>query len=115
MRRTERHHLKEDPLAAGVLAVRHAVAGGGAAGTIAGVTITVLVVVGGLYGWQQRRLAQSGELLATAMAVLEAPVANGTEGQSVTKNLQQARSTSSGGGSRRCRGMRATRSRKRLS
>lgn len=83
MRRTERHHLKEDPLAAGVLAVRQAVAGGGAAGIIAGVIITVLVVVGGLYGWQQRRLAQSGELLATAMAVLEAPVANETEGQSV--------------------------------
>ena len=83
MKRTERHHLKEDPLVAGVLAARQAVAGRGSAGIIAGVIVAVLVVVGGLYGWQQLRLAQSGELLATAMAVLEAPVANEGEGQSV--------------------------------
>ena len=83
MKRTERHHLKEDPLVAGVLAARQAVVGRGATGIIAGVIVAVLVVVGGLYGWQQLRLAQSGELLATAMAVLEAPVANEGEGQSV--------------------------------
>ena len=83
MKRTERHHLKEDPLVAGVLAARQAVAGRGSAGIIAGVIVAVLVVVGGLYGWQQLRLAQSGELLAIAMAVLEAPVANEGEGQSV--------------------------------
>ena len=82
MRRTERHHLKEDPLAAGVLAVREAVAGSGAAGIIVGVIVTAIVVIGGLYGWQQRRLIQSGEMLATAMAVLEAPVASESEDQS---------------------------------
>lgn len=84
MKRTERHHLKEDPLAAGVLAIREAVAASGATGIIVGVIVSGVVVVGGLYGWQQRRLAQSGELLATAMAVLEAPVASESEEQSTS-------------------------------
>ena len=82
MKRTERHHLKEDPLAAGVLAIREAMAGSGATGIILGVIITAAVVVGGLYGWQQRRLTVSGEMLAAAMAVLEAPVASESEDQS---------------------------------
>jgi len=82
MKRTERHHLKEDPLAAGVLAVREAVAGSGVAGIIVGVIVTATVVGGGIYGWQQSRLTQSGEMLAAAMAVLEAPVASEGEEQS---------------------------------
>ena len=81
MKRTERHHLKEDPLAASVLALREAASGSRSIGIVVGLIVTGLVVVGGLYGWQQSRLAQSGEMLATAMSVLEAPIASENEEQ----------------------------------
>ncbi len=74
MKRTERHHLKEDPLVAWVLRIRESVAGSGTA-TIIGAVIGVGILIGGLYAWQQSRLAQSSELLAAAMVVVEASVA----------------------------------------
>lgn len=75
MKRTERHHLKEDPLAAWVLGIRESVAGSGATTIIVGAVIGVGVLVAGLYAWQQWRLAQSSEMLAAAMGVVEASVA----------------------------------------
>ncbi len=74
MKRTERHHLKEDPLAAWVLRVRESVVGSGAT-TIIGAVVGVGILIGGLYAWQQSRLTQSSEMLAVAMAVVEASVA----------------------------------------
>ena len=75
MKRTERHHLKEDPLAAWVLGLRESVAGSGATIIIAGAIVGVGVLIGSLYVWQQWRLAQSSEMLAAGMAVVEASVA----------------------------------------
>jgi len=74
MKRTERHHLKEDPLAAWVLGIRGLAAGSGAATIIVGAVIGIGVLVGGLYAWQQWRLAQSSEMLAAGMAIVEASV-----------------------------------------
>ena len=75
MKRTERHHLKEDPLAAWVLGLRESVAGSGATIIITGAIVGVGVLIGSLYAWQQWRLAQSSEMLAAGMAVVEASVA----------------------------------------
>jgi len=74
MKRTERHHLKEDPLAAWVLGIRELAAGSGAATIIAGAVVGIGILIGGLYAWQQWRLAQSGEMLAAGMAIVEASV-----------------------------------------
>jgi len=74
MKRNERHHLKEDPLAAWVLGIRESVSGNGTT-TIIGAVVGVGVLIGGLYAWQQSRLTQSSEMLAAAMVVVEASVA----------------------------------------
>lgn len=83
MKRTERHHLKEDPLAAWVLGIREMAAGRGAATTIVGAIVGIGILIGGLYGWQQWRLSQSSEMLAAGMAIVEAPVAVDGDDQSV--------------------------------
>ena len=76
MRREERHHLKENPLATGLTEVqvfmhRH------------GRTLAVAVVLvlagalgaGGYFWWQQQRLDRAGEQLAEALLVLDGVVA----------------------------------------
>jgi len=84
MKRTERHHLKEDPLVAWVLRIRESVAGSGTA-TIIGAVIGVGILIGGLYAWQQSRLTQSSEMLAAAMVVVEASVAVEGDDQASTE------------------------------
>ena len=75
MRREERHHLKENPLAIllaefrGWLAEsRRSVLVGG------GIVLVALVAVGGYFSWTQAQQQRAGELLAEAMSTLEAAV-----------------------------------------
>ena len=75
MRREERHHLKENPLAIllaefrGWLAEsRRSVLLGG------GIVLAALVAAGGYFSWTQVQQQRAGELLAEAMSTLEAAV-----------------------------------------
>ena len=81
MKRTERHHLKADPLAAGLGPILEAVRGGRwtAVAAIAG---GVLVVGASALGWQQWRTSRASELLASAMAIVDAPVVSAAAGES---------------------------------
>jgi tetratricopeptide (TPR) repeat protein len=79
MKRTERHHLKEDPLAVRLRALQDFA--GGRWTLVAGAVVVGLVVGGAFVGWQQWRNARAGELLATAMAIVEAPVAPADAGE----------------------------------
>ena len=75
MRREERHHLKENPLAIllaefrGWLAEsrRSLLLGGG-------IVLAALVAAGGYFSWTQVQQQRAGELLAEAMSTLEAAV-----------------------------------------
>ena len=75
MRRSERHHLKENPvaefltdLAGGLRGRSRSVLYGVAA------VVVAFAVAGGFYGWQQYRQGQAGDLLAQAMTVVQAQV-----------------------------------------
>lgn len=74
MKRTERHHLKEDPLAAGLGSLRESMRRSGVVTTIGALLVGSLVVGGLIFGWQQRRSSQASELLAAAMLIVDAPV-----------------------------------------
>ena len=77
MRREERHHLKENPLATGLTQFqavldRHT-------RTIAAAVVLVLAGAlggGGYFWWQQQRLDRAGALLADALLVLDSEVAS---------------------------------------
>ena len=81
MKRAERHHLKADPLAAGLQPMLESLRRGRWA-TGAAIVLGVLVVGGAVFGWQQWRTSRASELLASAMAVVEAPVVPPDGGQS---------------------------------
>ena len=75
MRREERHHLKDNALAAWLLQVRAGARRRRRALVLAGwIAAAALVVTGGGYGWQQLRAARASELLAAAMTVVDAAV-----------------------------------------
>ena len=75
MRREDRHHLKDNALAAWVVQVRGTVRRHRRALVVAGwIVAAALVVTGGGYGWQQWRVARASELLAAAMTVVDAAV-----------------------------------------
>ncbi len=75
MRREERHHLKDNALAAWMVQVRNTVRRRRRALVVAGwITAAALVATGGGYGWQQWRVARASELLAAAMTVVDAPI-----------------------------------------
>ena len=75
MRREERHHLKDNALAAWVAQVRNTLRRRRRALVVAGwIVAAALVVTGGGYGWQQWRAARASELLAAAMTVVDAAV-----------------------------------------
>lgn len=76
MRREERHHLKENPLATGLTEVqvfmhRH--------GRTVAVAVALVVAgalgVGGYFWWQQQRVDRAGAQLAEALLVLDGDVA----------------------------------------
>lgn len=81
MKRTERHHLKEDPLAVRLRALQES-ARGGRWTAAAAAAVLGLAVGGGFLGWQQWRSSRASELLAAAMAVVDAPVAPADGGES---------------------------------
>lgn len=75
MRREERHHLKENPLAVVLSELRgwmseqgrNVVAGGS-------IVLVALIAAGSYFAWSQAQKQRAGELLAGAMSVLSAPV-----------------------------------------
>ena len=73
MKRTERHHLKDDPLAGRVRVLLDSARAGRSAAVVAAIA-GGLLVGGAILGWQQWRSTQAGELLAAAMAIVDAPV-----------------------------------------
>ena len=76
MRREERHHLKDNPLATALTRVQAALVMRGRALAVAGaVVVAAAVAAGGYFAWQQQRASQAGELLSDALIVLESPIA----------------------------------------
>ena len=73
MKRAERHHLKEDPLAVRLRALQESTSGGRWV-VVAAAAIVGLVIGGAFLGWQQWRDSRASELLAAAMTVVDAPV-----------------------------------------
>ena len=75
MKRTERHHLKQDPLASWLGDLRESLGRRGNVAAAGGLVVVALVLVGLVFGWQQWRFSRASELLAAAMVIVEAPVA----------------------------------------
>ena len=75
MKRTQRHHLKENELALTVARTRDTFERHRRTITIATVAILVITVaLGGYWIWRERANQQAGDALASAMIILEAPV-----------------------------------------
>ena len=81
MKRAERHHLKEDPLAVR-LRTMLASARGGWWAAVAAAVVVGFAIGGAVLGWQQWRASRASELLAAAMAIVDAPVVPADAGQS---------------------------------
>ena len=82
MRREERHHLKDNPLATALTRVQSALLVQGRTLAVAGaVVIVALAGVGGYFAWQQQRASEAGELLADALIVLGSRVADAPRGR----------------------------------
>ncbi len=76
MRREERHHLKENPLATGlqefqVVLYRH----GRKLAVAVVLVLAVALGAGGYFWWQQQRIDRAGEQLAEALLVLDGDMA----------------------------------------
>ena len=80
MKRTERHHLKEDPLAVRLRVMLDSARAGRSAALVAA-AVGGLLVGGAFLGWQQWRTTRAGELLASAMAIVDAPVVPADAGE----------------------------------
>ena len=74
MKRTERQHLKENPLATWLADLRVSSWDSRRAAVAAGILLAVAVVAGSAFGWQQWRSARANELFAAAMTIVEAQV-----------------------------------------
>ena len=75
MRREERHHLKENPLAILLAEFRRWLAESRRSVLVGGgIVLAALVAVGGYFSWTQVQQQRAGELLAEAMSTLEAAV-----------------------------------------
>ena len=75
MRREERHHLKENPLAVLLGDLQRSFVNRGRTVVIGCVVVVVaLLAGGGFVAWQQWQTQQAGDLLAEAMAVMNASV-----------------------------------------
>lgn len=76
MRREERHHLKENPLATGLAEVQVVLYRHGRTVAVAGVLVLAAALgAGGYFWWQQQRLDRAGEQLAEALLVLDGDIA----------------------------------------
>ena len=78
MKRTERHHLKENLLAACITGIRE-LAGGRAFRYFMGMIAAVLLIASAAYGFSTWREAQASESLARAMTIMNSPVAQETD------------------------------------
>ena len=75
MRREERHHLKENPLAVILTAFQCWMAERGRNVLVgAGIVMVAFIAAGGYFTWTQVQEQRAGELLASAMIVLSTPV-----------------------------------------
>ena len=75
MKRTERHHLKANPVAEVVARIREGLwARRPAAVTGVIIVLVTLVVAGGFFGWQQWRARGVSEVLAEALTIGQAPI-----------------------------------------
>lgn len=76
MRREERHHLKENPLATGLTEVQVALHRHGRTVAVAvALVLAGALGVGGYFWWQQQRVDRAGAQLAEALLVLDGDVA----------------------------------------
>ena len=75
MRREERHHLKQNPLAIALTEARVWLAERGRPVLIGGgIVLAALIAAGGYFSWTQLQERRAGELFAEAMFTLESPV-----------------------------------------
>jgi TolA-binding protein len=75
MKAVERHRLKENEFAHSVARAREAVAQRqGEVTTLVTIGVVAILVVGGFFAWRTNRNTKATNLLATALAVAEAPV-----------------------------------------
>ena len=85
MRREERHHLKENPLATVLTGARGWLAESGRPVLIGGgIVFAALIVAGAYFSWTQVQERRAGELLAEAMSTLGAAVVSPPEDPVVT-------------------------------
>ena len=75
MRREERHHLKENPLAVLLADLQRSFTDQGRTVVIGGIiVVAAFLAAGGFFAWQQWQTQQAGDLLAEAMTVMNAEV-----------------------------------------
>ena len=75
MRRSERHHLKENAFAVAIAGLRDQLQGAGPAlGAAAAIGVVALILFGGYSWWSDRATSEAGSLLASALVVADAPV-----------------------------------------
>jgi predicted negative regulator of RcsB-dependent stress response len=75
MRRSERHHLKENAFAVAIAGLREQLQGAGPAlGAAAAIAVVALILFGGYSWWSDRATSEAGSLLASALVVADAPV-----------------------------------------
>ena len=75
MRREERHHLKENPLAVVLSEIRGWMTEQGRYVVVGGAIVVIaLIAAGGYFTWTQVQTQRAGELLAEAMSMISAPV-----------------------------------------
>jgi predicted negative regulator of RcsB-dependent stress response len=75
MRRSERHHLKENAFAVAIAGLREQLQGTGPAlGAAAAIAVVALMLFGGYSWWSDRATSEAGSLLASALVVADAPV-----------------------------------------
>lgn len=75
MKRSERHHLKENAIAAAMARLQHGADNLGTGLAIAGgIALAAVALFGGYTWWSERAEATAGTLLAAALVVADAPV-----------------------------------------
>ena len=91
MRREERHHLKENPLAVVLSEFRDWMSEQGRNVVVGGsIVLVALIAAGGYFAWSQVQKQRAGELLAGAMSVLSAPVVEPPEVPDATSPADEA-------------------------